>query len=386
MYPRRTTIWLCVSVAVLFFGIPVVALAQQDGYWSAGRGGSWADTANWDSGLIAQGTDNTAYFGIGIEPAIPANATFTLDGSQTIGNLEFTGTTGPDNWVFNTGSGGPLILDDDFELPGITTYLANQQITMNLVLAGDAGLEKQGDGTLILNVTNTYTGGTLVSGGTLIVNGQITDTNALTVANGTLGGTGTISGPVTVQTGCLFAPGNPLGTMTISNSLLLQSGSTTRISVNASTSAHDTIQGISAANYGGTLVVSNLAGTPTLGQQFSVFSATSPGGDFAGISPQLAGPIRWRFDPATGLLSVVSTNSQPGFSGIARWGSAFVLSVTNGVPGATNYVLASTNLALPLANWPPLATNIYDAGGNLIFTNTTGNGLPRRFYVISSKP
>jgi autotransporter-associated beta strand protein len=365
---------------------PLPVLAQQDGYWSAGKGGSWANSGNWDSGLIAQGTDNTAYFGISIEPTIPANATFTLDGAQTIGNVDLTGSSAF-NWTFNTGTGGPLTLDNDFEYPGVTVALANEQVTINPVLAGVTGMEKLGDGTLTLNATNTYTGGTVVNGGALIIFGGITDTNGVTVAAGTLGGTGMISGQVTVQTGCVFAPGNPLGTMTISNSLTLQAGSTTWITVKASTQAHDTIQGLSGVSYGGTLMVSNLAGTPTVGQSYPIFNSTNASGDFASLTPQLTGAVRWRFNPANGILSVISTNQQPRFAGSQRSGSTLVLSVTNGVPGGTNYVLATTNLALPKTSWSRVATNLFDAGGGYNWTNMINPPPPtQRFFILSTGP
>lgn len=35
-----------------------------DGFWTKPGGGSWADGNNWDSGDIANGTDDTAYFGL----------------------------------------------------------------------------------------------------------------------------------------------------------------------------------------------------------------------------------------------------------------------------------------------------------------------------------
>jgi autotransporter-associated beta strand protein len=385
MYSRHKTSWLGACAASLLYWIPAVAVAQQDGYWGVGAGGSWANAANWDGG-IAQGTDYTAFFGISLEPTIPANAVFTLDGAQTIGDIDFTGSSAF-NWTFNTGSGGPLTLDNDFDYPGVTVALANQQVTINLVFAGDTGMEKLGDGTLVLNATNTYTGGAVVSAGTLTVNGAITDTNALTVTTGTLGGTGMISGPVTIQTGCLFAPGNPLGTLTISNSLALQAGSTTWINVKASTLAHDTVQGLSSISYGGTLIVSNLAGTPALGQNYPVFNAAGSSGEFSSLTPQLTGAIRWRFNPASGVLSVISTNQQPRFASAALFSRTnFVFSVTNGVPGFTNYVLVATNIATPFANWVPLATNVYDAGGTLTFTNPLSTGAGQKFFLISTKP
>jgi hypothetical protein len=136
-----------VTLAALFLA---ASAAADDGYWSYPGGGSWASAGNWDSDTIADGTDNTACFGLSFEPTIPANATFTLDGARSIGNLVFTASSGPDNWMLNTGSDGPLTLDATFDLPSVTVALANQQVAINAVLAGTVGLEKLGNGTLVL--------------------------------------------------------------------------------------------------------------------------------------------------------------------------------------------------------------------------------------------
>jgi fibronectin-binding autotransporter adhesin len=64
-------------------------------------------------------------------------------------------------------------------------------------------LSKAGRGTFTLSGANTYTGGTAVSGGTLLVTnqtGSATGTGAVQVNAGTLGGTGSIS-PVTIGNG-----------------------------------------------------------------------------------------------------------------------------------------------------------------------------------------
>lgn len=363
-------------------------LAQDgDGFWKKGGSGSWASSSSWDlvNGVIADGTDNTAYFGTSLEPAISANATFTLDGARSIGNIVFTGTSGPDNWTLSTGSGGPLTLDNDIDYPGITVFLANQQVTVSLVLAGIAGMEKLDAGTLIFTATNTYTGGTIISGGTLLVNGILTEPDTLTNLSGTLGGTGLITGPVVVSAGAMLAPGNAsIGTLTISNSLTLLPGSKTLMDLKASTSTSATIQGLSTISYGGTLIVSNLAGTPVLGQNFPLFNgANTVAGNFNSLTPQLAGGgLRWRFNPATGILSVVSTGSPPQLASVTRINMNVVLQFTNGAPAVTNYILVSTNLALPISGWTRLATNIFDPSGRLFFTNIINPANLRQFYSI----
>ena len=58
----------------------------------------------------------------------------------------------------------------------------------------------------------------------------------------------------------------------------------------------------------------------------------------------------------------------PAFSSVGILGSHLLLSGSNGVPGVTYFVLASTNLGLlPVTSWARIATNVFSADGQ--FTN-----------------
>ena len=66
-------------------------------------------------------------------------------------------------------------------------------------------------------------------------------------------------------------------------------------------------QSVTVVMSGGTLVVTNLAGTLTAGDQFTLFSAVNPTNNFSSISGTPGANLAWSFNPTNGILSVVST-------------------------------------------------------------------------------
>ena len=117
---------------------------------------------------------------------------------------------------------------------------------------------------------------------------------AVTVnAGGTLGGSGAIAGPVTVNSGGTLAPGaGGIGTLTVNNTLAL--AGTTAMAINASTATSDLVTGVTTLTYGGTLTVTNLAGTLAAGDSFTLFGASTYSGSFSTINlPVLGANLVW---------------------------------------------------------------------------------------------
>ncbi len=146
--------------------------------------------------------------------------------------------------------------------PGVTTDISLQTVTINsggtldangntVVLANPIGNNGGGmlvvkssaaNGVLVLQGANTYSGGTMVTSGTLKANntsGSATGPGSVIVNVGaTLGGTGTVNGGVDLQG--YLAPGNTgIGTLTVS-SLFLEFTSTNNFEFN-STPANDKV-------------------------------------------------------------------------------------------------------------------------------------------------
>lgn len=171
----------------------------------------------------------------------------------------------------------------------------------------DGGLALHGGGTLTLSGTSTYTGNTIVSNATLSVTGSLV-AGADVKSSGTLTGTGTLNGPVTVESGGTLAPRiGAIGTLTVNNDLTLHAGSSVSVEVNQTAATSDLVTGLNNVTYGGTLVVTNLSGTLTAGNQFTLFSAANPTNNFSSISGTPGANLVWNFNPTNGVLSVVGT-------------------------------------------------------------------------------
>jgi hypothetical protein len=63
-------------------------------------------------------------------------------------------------------------------------------------------------------------------------------------------------------------------------------------------------------------------------------------------------------------------------------GPDLILIASNGQPGATVYVLASTNVALPVASWNRIQTNVFDGNGTFTFTAPVDAGVTQQFYRL----
>lgn len=179
---------------------------------------------------------------------------------------------------------------------------------------------KDGPGTLNLPVANTYSGTTVVSNGVLSLTGSIASTNGVTVAGGLLVGTGTIVGPVTVQPGGAIEAGstNTIGQLNLANTLALSGNTIVKINKGAG-SAHDLFTGQTSVTYGGTLTVTNLSGTLTTIDTFTLFSPGASASNFASIIGSPGAGLAYSF--TNGVLSVVTgvannpTNITPHLSG-----------------------------------------------------------------------
>ncbi len=154
-----------------------------------GSSGSWNAAGNWSLGAKPQNPGDVAILGGSLAVA----ATVTLDGPQKAGSLVFFNTNpATTGYTLAPGTGGTLTLDNSGATALVTVFSGSHAITAPLALADNldasvavgsslsiaggvsesspgTSLTEDGGGLLFLSGTNSYSGGTTVDAGTLLV-------------------------------------------------------------------------------------------------------------------------------------------------------------------------------------------------------------------------
>ena len=191
-----------------------------------------------DSGTVAIGA-NGAGSAFTLSGGITLNGNLTI---QTYNNI-INGTTKAQSGFTGgiTGTGNVILNNNGLAANTITMSTSAINHTGSLTLQGTATgnttisanigsnvtgvTQNSATSRLVLSGTNTYTGATTVSAGTLAVNGSLANTSTTVGSGGTLQGSGSMGGSVTVQSGGTIAAGNSIESLT-TGALTLQAGST----------------------------------------------------------------------------------------------------------------------------------------------------------------
>ncbi|NDC75124.1 PEP-CTERM sorting domain-containing protein [bacterium] len=147
--------------------------------WNVDAGGSWNTAGNWSS-AVPNGTGEGAI----LNKALSSPATITLDGNKTVGGLTLNSANG---YTIAAGSGGTLSLNSGVSQASIIVTSGSHTISAPVALAsntvastdsgtgltisgqisGNSSLTKSGTGSLDLDSSNTYSGGTTITGGSV---------------------------------------------------------------------------------------------------------------------------------------------------------------------------------------------------------------------------
>ena len=183
----------------------------------------------------------------------------TFDSPVEVGGTQMSTITrqAGTNGYFALTDAGPFVVAD---------VTAGTDLLVSAPFKGTS-LVKNGPGTMVLALANSYTGTTTVNGGTLLVNntsGSGTSTGAVTVKTGsTFGGTGLVSGAVTVESGGNLAPGasiESLGT----GALTMAAGSTFAAEIDSAAGTADVATVTGNVSLAGALTITDIAGTPAV--------------------------------------------------------------------------------------------------------------------------
>jgi autotransporter-associated beta strand protein len=280
--------------------------------------------------------------------------TLTLTGNNSYGSTTYIASTGTLQIGAGGASGSPGQgnIDDD----GTLVFDRSDDVTLTHSIYEDTGYAgsviQDGSGTLTLaGATNDYTGATIVSNGTLVVNGAVggdMDVSGGAVQPGAAGSVSALAvgGNMNISAGTAVVAVNK--GMSPSNSLFRVTGNITYTD--------------------GTLKLVNDGPALAAGDTFTVFSQAVTGG--AGIT----------------ILS-------PGFTVTNNLASNGSVTVTATAPSAAEITVSESNGQVNLA-WPPIWTGLHlqvqtdPVGGGINATNwvTIAGGDENNTYAASLSP
>jgi autotransporter-associated beta strand protein len=311
--------------------------------------------------------------------------TLTLAGGTVADGGSLHPTYGSYNFggglITATGGTTSLFSAQDCQLRSATRVQVDAGSTLNVTgyftplgHSGNQTLTKTGPGTLVLAGANTH-GATVVSNGTLQVDGTLPAYSLTLVSNTTLTGNGSVSGPTAIQAGAAFVMGTNSSTFTINSTLALAGKVFLKLAKNSGFATSDNITGMSGLTYGGTLIVTNITSdgnTLTNGDTFTLFSKAS--GSYSGsfatlVLPVLAGSLSWDVSglASSGSIAVVNTTPTPTFNPPAGGYAGALSVIISSVAGSTIHYttdgsdptisLTVTSAASPATVVVPVNTN-----------------------------
>ena len=295
------------------------------------------------------------------------------------------------------------------------------------VLAGNLAFTKAGNSVFTLGGTNTHTGDTTVSGGTLALAGSCANsTNIVLVSGATLDvtsaaagglivasgrnlrGNGSVLGAVNIAAGGVLSPGASLGTMSFSTNLVLAGQTVMELNKSGAVLTNDRISCASTVSYGGTLTVTATGDALALGDSFQIFSAAGYNGLFSVLSlPDLATNLAWNTAslPVDGTIRVAAlalapTVDIPPQSQTADMCSnaTFTIAASGAAPltylwfhgtilvasGVNSFLSLSNLTAADAGDYTVVVTNIYNSATSSVATLTVVDTV--RPVIVSCAP
>jgi fibronectin-binding autotransporter adhesin len=336
------------------------ARAQTDYFWQAPAGGpgTWnTTTQNWST--VATGPVDYTWANTNNERANFGNTagTVTLGTGISAFGLNFTtsGYVVTSNTLTLTGTGG--VIDSGTGAVGVAS-----------IVAGSVGLTKNNTGTLYLSASNTYTGGTIVNSGVIVITAVNSLSNSVAVGTTVLSGAQvqivdgaaitflqpiTLNGTGIANDGALRNTGDPnLGIANIwSGAITVGTSGAARINSDNGTLTIST-GGINGASAGAALTIGGAAATT--------------------VSAAIGGNIGTLTKDGAGLLTLSGANAYTGATTI----NAGALAIGSaGALGATTGVTVAPGGALQLGAFTPATVALtLNGGGSTTSASGTATG------------
>jgi outer membrane autotransporter protein len=179
---------------------------------------------------------------------------------------------------------------------GTLIYNRSSATTYAGVISGTGDLRQIGSGRTTLNGVNSYSGGTTVEAGELLIGGTAsysaaTVSGPVSVYDGAmLGGFGTINGDLTILDGGALGAGDAsaIGTLSVNGDLDFAAGSRFNVKVNSGTGASDLLAVTGTATLAGSVAHIGFEGIYDPVSTYTILTAGDINGEFDDVSSDFA--------------------------------------------------------------------------------------------------
>ena len=146
--------------------------------------------------------------------------------------------------------------------------------TQTGIFFGVGNLRFAGPGTMLLDLANSYSGNTEVTGGRLQVAGLVNSPTIIARDGGTLAGGASFGSSVEIRSNGRFEPGIGVGTTVAANGIQFFPGSSIKVELNGTTAGvtHDQLSVLGAVNLNGAGLSGSLGFVPAVGDEFVIIA------------------------------------------------------------------------------------------------------------------